>query len=98
MSLCLDEGLPERRREGGVVVSVTSRMGIGFVEINRSGLYPRTYISNPAADPEERSDQLAQFMQPFDGKLVKITVEVLDRKKLLELDPEVAEELKDVIK
>ena len=78
-------------------MGVTSRMGVGFVEISRNGFIPRVLVKNPAADPEERCDQFIGFMQPFDGKLVKISVEILDKEKLRELDPEVYEELKAVI-
>lgn len=71
------------------------REGYGYVEINRTGLYPRTYLMTPEEDPEERRNGMAKFMEPFDGKLVRIRVEVVspeEEKRLREEDRKVRAE------
>lgn len=73
------------------MTGTTMREGMGYIEIDRSALYPRTRLMTPEEDPEERHDGMEKFMRPFDGKLVRIRVEVVspdEEKRLRQQDAE----------
>ncbi len=73
-------------------MSIDARTGYGYVNIDRSGLYPRTYLMTPEEDPEKRQDGLSVFMAPFDGKLVFIEIKAVppeEEARLRELDRKV---------
>ena len=63
------------------------RDGIGFVEISRNGLIPSVSLMTPNKDPEERGEGIHKFFEPFDGHLVKISVEVFDDVVCKHYDP-----------
>lgn len=79
-------------------MTIDSRTGYGYVNIDRSGLYPRTYLMTPEADSEERTDGMSTFMGPFDGKLVLIEVKAVppeEEARLRELDRKARAEEED---
>ena len=59
------------------MADIRCREGYGYVWIDRTNLYPRTRIMTPDEDPDERRDGLEEFLAPFDGKLVRLRVEIV---------------------